>query len=289
MNVAVHTLNAFTKNGKGGNPAGVVLDADFLNEKQMLDISKKVDFAETAFVFKSNKADFKVRFFTPSREVNLCGHATIATFHLMHDLGILKKKKFTQETKAGILNIEIIDGNIFMNQTRPKYYTILSKKEIAESLNIRTETILDELPIQIVSTGLRDILIPIRNLSDLKKIKPNFKEVAKISKKYDVIGYHLFTFDTKNKATAHCRNLVPLYDVPEEPATGTSNGALSCYLFKHNKITNKEAKNLVYEQGYFMKKPSKILASINVKHNKILEIKVGGKAAKIKKKIIKIP
>ena len=81
--IKVYTLNAFTDDVSGGNPAGVVLDADNLTEKQMQGIAKKVGFSETAFVMSSDSADFRVRFFTPSDEVDLCGHATIATFKLL--------------------------------------------------------------------------------------------------------------------------------------------------------------------------------------------------------------
>lgn len=115
--IKVFTLNSFAKTLEGGNPAGVVLDADNLTEKQMMYISKEVGFSETAFVSKSNKADFKVRFFTPTDEVDLCGHATIATYFLMWNKQLIKSGNYTQETKAGILGIEAgKDGTVFMDQ-----------------------------------------------------------------------------------------------------------------------------------------------------------------------------
>ena len=79
-------------------------------------------------------------------------------------------------------------------------------------------------------------------------------------------------------ANAHCRNLAPLYGIPEESATGTSNGALACYLFKYNKINSENFENIVFEQGYSMKRPSEILVSLNVEENEALEVKVGGKS-----------
>lgn len=289
MIIKVHILNAFAKSTDGGNPAGVVLEANQLSDNQMQQIAKKVGFSETAFMQKSDKADFKVRFFTPNGEVDLCVHATIATFFLMAKSNLLQAGKYTQETKAGILNIEIKpEGAIFMSQNLPHFFKKIDKKEIADSLNIPIEAIYSDLPIQIVSTGLRDILIPIKNLTDLHAIKPNFEKVSEISKKYDVVGYHLFTFETKFNSTAHCRNLAPLYDIPEESATGTSNGALSCYLFKYEKINDKQVQNLVYEQGYSMDKPSEILVNLEIKEAKIVEVKVGGVASNIQQKEIKI-
>ena len=289
MEIKIYILNAFAKTKYGGNPAGVVLNADLLTESQMKKIAQKVGFSETAFIQKSDNADFKVRFFTPIAEVDLCGHATIATFYLLAQKEIIKKGIYTQETKAGILEIENrSDDIIFMSQSKPEFYEKIERDEIANSLNIKSDFIMNHLPIQIVSTGLRDIFIPICSLDKLLNIKPDFYKVAEISRKYDVVGYHLFTMETKNKATAHCRNLAPLYDIPEEAATGTSSGALSCYLFNYGLITKDKTTNLIFEQGYIMDKPSEILASLKIEENFISRVNVGGIAQGIKEMIIEI-
>ena len=277
-----YTLNAFAKTTEGGNPAGVVFDAEKLSNQTKQEIAKQIGFSETAFVEKSDKADFKVTFFTPSGEVDLCGHATIATFFLMLKLNRIQIGKYTQETKAGVLSIEAIkDEIIFMNQNTPEFFETIDKNEIADSLNISPDIISENLPVQIVSTGLKDIFIPVKNLKNLFDIQPNFEKVANISKKYGTIGYHIFTLETKNNATAHCRNLAPLYDIPEEAATGTSSGALSCYLFKYGIIKGDQINNLVFEQGYSMNRPSEILAQLKINDEKITEVKVGGIASNI--------
>lgn len=285
MEINYFTLNAFAKTKDGGNPAGVVLNSDFLSDEDMLKISQEIGFSETAFVQKSNLADFKVRFFTPTEEVDLCGHATIATFFLMAKKNILIKGNYRQETKAGILNFEVQNnGIIFMNQNPPQFFEKIDKKEISQSLNISEEIISDDLPIQIVSTGLRDIFIPIKSLKELDEIKPDFEKITKISRKYNVIGYHLFSLETKFNSTAHCRNFAPLYDIPEEAGTGTSSGALSCYLFKYGKITKSNLNSLVFEQGYSMNRPSEIFVKLKLIGNDISEVKVGGIASDIKEK-----
>jgi PhzF family phenazine biosynthesis protein len=272
----VFTLNAFAKTDDGGNPAGVVFDADSLTEQQMKDIAKKVGYSETAFVMGSKRADFKVRFFTPADEVDLCGHATIATYNLMLIKGMIKEGNYTQETKAGLLKLDVRKDIVFMQQKLPEFLELPSQKKIADSLNIKTDYFAD-LPIQIVSTGLKDIFIPIMDREMLFSIMPDFKEVSMISKQYDVIGYHMFTLDTK--ASAHCRNLAPLYGIDEESATGTSNGALACYLWKyHEKKTE-----FIFEQGYSMKKPSEIIVNLKLRDNSIAEVWVGGTAKGIKK------
>ncbi len=141
---------------------------------------------------------------------------------------------------------------------------------------------MDDLPIQIVSTGLKDIFIPIKSLDQLTQIKPNFERVKQVSKEFDVIGYHLFALETKFSATAHCRNLAPLYDIDEEAATGTSSGALSCYLFKYGKINESQINDLIFEQGYSMNRPSEIRAKLYVNREEITRVRVGGTATNIK-------
>lgn len=282
MKIPIFTLNAFAKTKNGGNPAGVVLKSDGLSDKQMLKIAKKVGFSETAFVQKSDKADFRVKFFTPTAEVDLCGHAIIATFYLLAHRQIIQSGKYKQETKAGVLQIEILqDGSALMDQNLPQFFDKLDKDPIAESLNISAEAIMNNLPIQIVSTGLKDIFIPIKSLDLLTQIKPDFNKVKEVSKKFDVIGYHLFALETKYGATAHCRNLAPLYGINEEAATGTSSGALSCYLFEYGKIKEMQINDLTFEQGYLMSRPSEIKVKLGIKDRKIVRVRIGGIASNI--------
>lgn len=279
MKVTVHILNSFAKTIEGGNPAGVVLQADSLQEEKMRKIAAILGFSETAFVMQSTVADFQVRFFTPKEEVDLCGHATIGTFYTMASLGLLKPGSYKQETKAGILGIEIMEDNsIMMNQTNPVFSEIVDKKEIADSLNIKVSQMVEDLPAQVVSTGLRDIIVPIKNIDTLNVIKPDMEKVKEISRKYNTIGYHVFTLESLYGANANCRNFAPLYDITEESATGTSNGALASYLYHYGKISSEQASNIVFEQGYSMNTPSEIHVSLVVKGKEILEVKVGGKA-----------
>ncbi|MBC5636279.1 PhzF family phenazine biosynthesis protein [Ornithinibacillus sp. BX22] len=278
MKLKVYTVNSFAKTIEGGNPAGVVLDADSLSDESMKKIAGAIGFSETAFVMKSESAHFKVRFFTPEEEVELCGHATIATFYVLLSKGLIKPGVFLQETKAGILSVEVReDSSIMMEQNAPSFYEIVNRKEIADSLNINENEMIDILPVQVVSTGLRDILIPVKSIDILNSIKPNFEEVSQISSKYNTIGYHVFTFESLFGSNAHCRNFAPLYGIREEAATGTSNGALACYLYKYGNTKTKCDHQFVMEQGYSMKKPSEIIVELIVEGLEVIEVKVGGK------------
>ncbi|MGL5439097.1 MAG: PhzF family phenazine biosynthesis protein [Filifactoraceae bacterium] len=288
MIIKVFTMNSFAKKEGGGNPAAVVLEADGLSDDQMRQIAAIIGFSETVFITKSELADFKLRFFTPIEEVDLCGHGTIGAFYLMSKLGMVKLGNYSQETKAGILNVEIKENNIvMMDQANPTFYEFVDRQEIADSLNIKVKDIREDLFPQIVSTGLRDIIIPISDFKTLSRIVPDMTKVAEISKKYNTIGYHLFSLETLG-GTAHCRNLAPLYGIKEESACGTANGALGSYLVYHKKISVEEAKNIVVEQGYIMDMPSEILVSLKVENDKITRVCVGGNAINIKEIEIEI-
>ena len=279
MKVKVYTINSFAKSIEGGNPAGVVLNADALSEDDMRKIAGIIGFSETAFVMNSDLADFKVRFFTPNEEVDLCGHATIATFSTLLSNGYIKPGKYSQETKAGVLKVEVMeDFTVMMNQNTPCYDQIIGKQEIAASLNMKVADMMEDLPIQVVSTGIRDIIIPIKNIEIVNAINPNLEQISEISRKYNVVGYHMFTLETLNSSNAYCRNFAPLYGIPEESATGTSNGALACYLLEYGIIKPEHASHIVIEQGYSMGKPSEIIAELVTQDEEVTEVKVGGKA-----------
>ncbi|WP_194542704.1 PhzF family phenazine biosynthesis protein [Paenibacillus sp. JZ16] len=292
MNVEVYTLNAFAKGERGGNPAGVVLeDGLSLDAAEMQLIAKELGFSETAFMEKSLLADYKIRYLTPASEVDLCGHATIAAFGLMHSLGLAKEgTSYTIETKAGILDVAISsEGFVYLSQVLPHFLERISCEEIAPSLGMDAEDLESGLPIQIVSTGLRDILIPIRSRKLLNEVKPNFDAITAISEKYDVVGYHLFTLDTPDDAAAECRNFAPLYDIPEESATGTSNGALLSYLYQHGQRSLREVENVKFRQGYSMDCPSEIKVGLRLSDSgEINQVRVGGAVVGIERRHITI-
>lgn len=273
--IKVYVASAFCKDETGGNKAGVVLYENGLTNDEKKKIAKIVGYAETAFVTETPEADFKIEYFTPAEEVPLCGHATIATFGVLKYLNNLDKDSYTIETKSGILNINLKENKIFMEQNIPVFYEELSYKEIRKSFDI--DCINKNIPIQIVSTGLKDILIPIKNEEVLWQLKPNFEYITEISKKYNVVGMHLYTFSNDK---VMCRNFAPLYDVNEESATGTSNCALAGLLFKKLNI-----KKDIYsfEQGYSLKAPSQIIVKvISYDKENIDKIFVGGNSKFLK-------
>ncbi|GAA0117578.1 PhzF family phenazine biosynthesis protein [Clostridium senegalense] len=295
MGIKVYKVNAFTKDSKGGNCAGVVLDGEKINELEMQIIAKKLNFSETAFVIpkdkrkrKNNKEvyDYEVKFFTPTEEVDLCGHATIATFFTLAKMGLLPQNNISlkQKTKAGILDVDVISKDeieVVMSQAEPEFSDeSLNKETLSKILNLCEDEIgFENLKPQIVSTGLRDILIPIKNEEDLKNIKIDNDLLINYSRELKVVGIHAFAVDSNNNERFIVRNFAPAVGIPEESATGTSNGALLAYLIKNNfyELKDHEEKTIICRQGMYMGNASEIIAKGSISNGKI-SIKVGGKS-----------
>jgi PhzF family phenazine biosynthesis protein len=274
----VYELNAFVKEGQGGNPAGVVLNANDLNENQMKEIARILGHSETAFVLPATNADFHIRYFTPNEEVDLCGHATLATFSLLLEKGMIHPYNYQIQTKAGRLRVDVNDDkSVFLQQKLPVFGQTLPEKDIVASLGIEKNELHQDLPIQIVSTGLPDIMIPVKSHSVLNGLKPDFSLIKEISQKYQVIGYHVFTLESLHASTAHCRNFAPLYDIEEESATGTANAALACYLEKYGK--GNQSDSFIFEQGYILDRPSEIIVHLDRNSNGLANVSVGGKSS----------
>ncbi len=286
MNIEAYLVNSFTDNGAGGNPAGVVLHADQLSNQDKLKIAQEVGFSETAFVSQDEDVDFNVSFFTTTDEVDFCGHATLAAFSTLYKQGLVSEGLYVQRTKAGLLNVVIeANGRITMSQKLPEFIATLSTEVISELIGIDSNVLQStRLPIQVVSTGLPDIIVPVPN-GYLDKIEVNESLLVEFSKMNNIVGIHAFELNEEgSELTASCRNFAPLFGIPEESATGSASGALASYLTKH--LGHLGANHFTFEQGRAMGCSSRITASAKVNDKEIVEVLVGGFANEFGLKII---
>lgn len=274
-------VDAFTDTLFGGNPAGVVIlpeGADFPSDELCVKTAAELRYSETAFIKQLGPNEFNIRYFTPAAEVDLCGHATIGSFCALIHAGIVDKNcTCINHTLAGDLNIVIKDGFIMMDMATPvEIATIEEPEKIKELYEIMGATYDPEkitlLP-KLISTGLPDIMMPVASQADLNEMEPDMKALSDLSARYEVVGVHAFTLDAEDDVTAHTRNFAPLYDIDEEAATGTSNGALTYYFYLNNIIDAKANCKII--QGEKMDRPSVILTDIQAENDKCL-IKVGG-------------
>lgn len=262
MRLKYFIVDAFTSEPFGGNPAGVVLlDGDFPNERLMLQIAAELRYSETAFVQQLAVDEFHLRYFTPCSEVDLCGHATIATFGLLWQRGMVSDQSpIVNHTLAGDLMVRI-DRQVMMQMATP---TVVDKRVDPERLHniMAGGKVLQwpDLPVEVVSTGLPDIIMPVKDLESLNAIQPDMTALAALSKELDVVGVHAFAL-TDDGYTAHVRNFGPLYGVPEESATGTANAALTHYLQRRGSVgAGDECR---FMQGEAMQRPSVVATTLH--------------------------
>ena len=287
--IEVQILNAFVDNNKGGNPAGVVLNTDNLTNDQKLKIATKIGLSETAFVSRSEMAGFKLDFFTPTRQIAHCGHATIATFSYLSQLGLIKSSHSSKETIDGIREILLQEDLAFMEQKAPAYQNVDKQKErILQSLGLTEKDILPGAPISLVNTGNSFVIVPVNSAEILKNIKPDHALISQVSDELDLIGYYIFCTETSNPIRdATTRMFAPRYGIEEEAATGMAAGPLACYLFD---ILGIKKERILIEQGSFMAHPSPslIIVDLSLDNGKITKIMAGGKGILMTSLIVEI-
>ena len=253
-----YIVDAFTSQPFGGNPAGVVLleGNAFPQEDLMLKIAAELRYSETAFILRHSEKEYTARYFTPKAEVELCGHATIAAFALLHGMKLATGQCLCH-TKAGDLTIEV-GGRVMMQMATPRIVeTPDDVDEIYCALGIKGYP--PALPIQIVSTGLPDFMIQVTDVATLNSLLPDMDAISAITKKHNAVSFHVFAFGNDGH-TAHVRDFAPLYDIPEESATGTANAALTHYLFVNGVISAEG--DFSFLQGEAMNRPSIIITRI---------------------------
>jgi PhzF family phenazine biosynthesis protein len=283
LKIEAHIINAFVDRKAGGNPAGVVLDADDLSPEQKLVIAAKIGLSETAFVSSSNVADFKLEFFTPTKQIAHCGHATIATFVYLREIGRVTESRTSKETIDGNRAIFFDRGMAFMEQVSPKYTKVKNEEEeILSSLALSSSDLMTGFSPVVVSTGNAFLIVPLKNENAVELVKPDFEAITKLSEKYDLIGYYVFSGEVKDQGRdAGTRMFAPRYGIKEESATGMAAGPLACYL---NDIIGIEKKLILIEQGHFMSTPSPSVITVKLyKSEGIIEkIMAGGDAMVMK-------
>lgn len=254
-------VDAFTHMPFGGNPAAVVLldeGKDFPDEKLMQQLAAEFRYSETAFVKRHGETEFTVRYFTPCGEVDLCGHATIATFGTLFQTGALASDVLClNHTLAGDLKVKT-GASVMMEMASPHViHAAINLEQLHHIMD--AGHVKNTLPAQVVSTGLPDIIMPVDNLDALNALCPDMDSLAALSKELGVTGVHAFAIENDGY-TAHVRNFGPLYGIPEESATGTANAALTHYLHC-NGIIDCPAQ-CRFLQGEAMGRPSAVMTEL---------------------------
>lgn len=251
-------LDAFSATPHAGNPAGVVLDAAALDDATMQQIARAVGFSETAFVLPAERADLRLRYFTPGHEVDLCGHATIASVVALHERGALPRPapcRLTLETGAGILPVTVTvepSGRplVCLTQAPARFADFGgSRARLARVLGVAVDDLDADLPVVYGSTGLWTLVVPVRTLAAIQRMVPRSAEFPAVLGEMPAASIHAFCRATTDPhAHLHARHFSsPRSGTIEDPVTGTASGVLGAY---HDRFLGPPPEPLVIEQGH---------------------------------------
>ncbi|ANY65544.1 isomerase [Paenibacillus sp. BIHB 4019] len=284
--IKVYHYDAFSPIPGKGNPAGVVLTGTDLTEKEMLAIAGQVGFNETAFPLPSKVADIRIRYFTPGHEINLCGHATMATLYALQTKGLLgDKTELLIETKAGVLPVRLHTDaqeqlQITMTQAAPQFQAFNgSYEQLAAAMGIQESDMETKLPIVYGSTGTWTLLIPIKSLEAFRRMKPNNKRFPEILQEMPRASLHPFCLETYDpRAHMHARHFSSPYSgTIEDPVTGTASGVMGAYYAAHLAEQPQHSLELCIEQGHEIGRDGRVLVTVTKRRDEPL-IEVTGTA-----------
>ncbi len=240
-----YIADAFTSRRFGGNPAGVVLDADELTEELMQAIAAEIHLSETAYLLRPDTpgADIRVRWFTPQVEVRMCGHATLAAAHVLRQAGHWPDpaRPLRIQTLSGILQVEPDRLGqrqvLWLHMPVPRLVRkAIDPMRLAELCGIAFADLVPDLPIQ--QTQDRDLVVPVRDFQVLQAVAPRFGELGPFCKANGVRGVCLTTRRAVSAAvTLQSRFLAPAVGVDEDPVTGSVHGPLAAYAILQNIVT----------------------------------------------------
>jgi len=281
-------VDAFTERPLAGNPCAVVLDADGFSPALMLSIAKEMNLSETAFVSASSSCDFSLRFFTPAEEIPLAGHPTIASVYALIESGRLKLSGDLTEVR-----LELLDGpikveidqmsngkiTIWMTQRTPTFLRTYDPEEVMPVFGLGVGDVQPGYPIQTVSTGTPQLMIPVKNQNLLRSALVNVPAYVHLRESGDFFSPHLFCiggFTRDGDTFARHFGIPP--DTPEDPFTGSATGGMAAYLWRYDLI---EKPTFTAEQGHWMGRPGTAHVQIIGSRSKIKSVKVGGQAVTV--------
>ena len=292
-----YQIDVFTSVALAGNPLAVFPAATGLDAITMQAIAREMNLSETTFVFPSDKATRRIRFFTPTAEIPLAGHPTVGTWWLLSELNELDfpgdgVHRVTQETDAGVLPVDVRIENgtpaeVVMLQTLPDFGVLFEDTvRLGEALGGTIDAVLDNILPQVVSTALPQLMVPIRDMAALRALPSGGggDTLATLLREVGSNCAMCYAMEADNSSsTVHCRMFAPGLGVPEDPATGSAAGALGSYLVWHGLIRpHGGLASILVEQGAEIGRPSRINVEIMVGNGgEISEVRVGGEAVTV--------
>ena len=298
-------VDVFTDRPFGGNPLAVFPDAEGLTTDQMQSLAREMNLSETTFVLPpvTANADFKVRIFTPAAELPFAGHPVVGTHWVLAHLGRVDlSEPVTQvrfELGVGVLSadLHVVGGKVervVMTQDRPAFLArVEGISELAQGLGLPAEAITETgLPVQLVSTGVPQMMVPVRSLAEIQALDAGKLNTAVLNRICNAVGTKcvmVFALETERpESTVHTRMFAPLLGVPEDPATGSANGALGAYLVHHRAVPVTEpTTHIVSEQGSEIGRPSRLTVEVDSEGEAVTAVRVGGQVVLVAEGVVR--
>ena len=281
-------VDAFTTQRLGGNPCAVLFDADDLDAPTMLAIAREMNLSETAFVRRSAVADIGARYFTPAEEIPLAGHPTIASIFALVEAGRIalsgEQTTISLELPAGVISVEIIaEGQkvrqIVMAQLPPRFLRTYRAEDVLPAFGLLPEDVLADVPIQIVSTGTPQLMVPLSTHAALRRARIDSIAYAALRADGGFFSPHLFCLGGATPAgQTFARHFGVPPDTMEDPFTGSATGGMAAYLWHYGLL---DTPRFVAEQGHWMQRPGTGYVEVVGARDAISAVRVGGAAVTV--------
>jgi trans-2,3-dihydro-3-hydroxyanthranilate isomerase len=281
-------VDAFTDRPLCGNPCAILFETDDLDEATMQAIAREMNLSETSFVRQSSVADVGARYFTPAEEIPMAGHPTIATIFALVDSGRLpltgKQTQVTLELQVGPIPVEIQASQgkvqqIIMNQKKPQFLATYDPADVLPIFGLTTNDVLKHVPIQTVSTGTPQLMIPLRDVNALRRAQIDVAAYANFRATADFFSPHLFCLGGLTEAgQTFARHFGVPPDTMEDPFTGSATGGMAAYLWRYELL---DQPTFIAEQGHWMGRPGQATVEVIGSRDNIETVRVGGSAVTI--------
>jgi trans-2,3-dihydro-3-hydroxyanthranilate isomerase len=296
-----YQVDVFTDRAFGGNPLAVFPDASGLTPVQMQDIAREMNLSETTFVLPPSHpaADFRVRIFTPDAELPFAGHPVVGTHWALAHLGRvgLQAPVTTVRFELGVgvraAALHVENGRVtrvVMDHQKPEFVTAANADQVirlAQGLGLHPGAVLDTgWPVQVVSSGIRQLFIPVRSLAEVQALSPKQQDTAVMSQICAELDPEtrcneclmVLTLETTDPgAHVHTRLFAPGLGIGEDPATGSASGGLGGYLVENGIVPpTPPTTYLIAEQGIEMQRPSRISIEVDGTPGHVNMVRVGG-------------
>ena len=245
-------VDVFTKVPFLGNPVAVVIGAEGLKADAMQRIARWTNLSETTFLLKSDRADYRVRIFTPSSELPFAGHPTLGSAHAALESGFVPTKtRLTQECAAGVLDLAVEEGRIYVKGPQAKVAAArhgLGVKLVGEP--------------QRVDVGPVWIIGEMADARALAQLKPDLELMRKASAELKADGITLFAKSDDCVGAIHVRSFAPAHNIPEDPVCGSGNIAVAAFLRKNDAL-EKYGESYVARQGAALGRDGRVFMKVD--------------------------